>query len=196
MDLIGRLSRSPRRALLTVAVLVVVGLPLHAAIKTAGDRGLLPLGQRAPVLQGPTLAGGDFDSTRDAGRLLVYLFLDPTMTSAVQQAEALTSWRERYGDKDDEHTVFVIVFTGGTPERQERFAETFHLDKRDVILDRGGYRQQPFRVTKTPTVYVVDRLGVLRFAAEGVVRRGDRDFNIAVTGYRPQPGSRLTPRKQ
>ncbi len=194
MDLFALLAPNRRRAWLVVAVFVVLGLPLHYAIKTAGDRGLLMLGEGAPVLQGPTLAGDDceFDSTREHGRLLVVFFADPTRAASDEQAEIFEVWREKFAPQGDRF-VFVTVLTGGTVAQGEAFAQAHDLPLADVVVDRGGYRKKPFHVRKTPTLYVIDPTGRICFAAEGVLKKRDRKFNKVLTEYSPRV--RMKPRK-
>ncbi|MDP8225144.1 MAG: hypothetical protein P9L99_17415 [Candidatus Lernaella stagnicola] len=194
MDFWTTVVRQPKRAWLLAAVIVLLGLPLHCAVKDLGRSTLPPTGSLSPVLQGPTLAGPacEYDSVRDHGRVIVVAFLDPTQVSSVRQGEILRAWREHYTE-EEQRVVFVLVFTDGVYAQQSSFAAACGIPLEDVVIDRGGYRQKPFGFRRTPAIFVIDTTGNLRFAAEGVVDLRHKKFHRAVSEYRPT--GRLTPRK-
>jgi hypothetical protein len=193
VKLIDRLVLNRHRAALILALLAVAGLPLHLAIKDGAAGDLLPVGGKAPVLQGPTVAGGYYDSVRDSGRLRVFAFVDPTAAAGAKQAQVLNMWREHFAD-EDEGVVFVAVLTGGELADGQRFALQHNLPAEDVVLDKGETRAGPWRAGNPPVVYVVDPTGLVQFAARGPVNPSDSALMRAIRDYRPTV--RLSPRKQ
>ncbi|NLH49993.1 MAG: TlpA family protein disulfide reductase [Myxococcales bacterium] len=191
-DRFGKWLGNRRLAVALLAAAVLLGLPLHLAVKRLAERDLLAEGRRAPVLQGPTLAGGAYDSFRDRGRVLVIVFLDPTLASSDEQGKALAAWRDKY---NDDRAVFITVLTDGAPEAASRFAARYGLNEAEVVIDRGATRRQPFKVKRYPTVYVIDRIGVVRYAREGVVGARKGAFLRALEDALPPAGSRLEPRQ-
>lgn len=192
IERLSRFFRNRRRTVLLLALAALIGLPLHLAVKRLVARDLPTVGQRAPVLQGPTIAGGAYDSFRDRGRVLVVVFLDPALASSDEQGRALATWREKY---NDDRAVFVTVLADGDTETQRRFVERYGLNGAEVVIDRGGTRQAPFKIKRFPSVFIIDQIGVVRYAREGVVAARKSDFTRALDGALPPAGSRLEPRR-
>jgi len=183
------MSGTKQRAALIIGILVVAGIPLHLLFKGATDISLLSYNERAPLLQGPTLDGGRYDSARDTGKVRVISFIDPRRASAVRQAQAVFKWNESYAEQP---VVFITVLTGGTPDQQAQFARQTRLDPAYVVADEGGTRAPAFQVKSTPVVYVIDGLDRVRFASDEAVPANHRKFREALEHYLPAAGRRFS----
>jgi peroxiredoxin len=182
------LTRSRRRAIFAVVVVVLIGLPLHVAVKLRAEGNLLAEGKRAPVLQGPTLDGGSYDSTADRGRVVVLSFVDPEYL----QGAALAAWQRQFAG--DEQVRVVTVLIGGSRVRHEEFVKEFGLPPARVVVDHGGTRREPFRVEESPTTYIIDPLGAVAFAQAGVVKANHTRVHEVIEAWRatarkPRPES-------
>ena len=180
MNVFGWLAADRRRAWAALALLAAVGLPLHVAIKRLGNPELLKMSAIAPALQGPTLAGGAYDSLSDRGKMVVVAFLDPSTGVGVAQGRAVMQWRALYADG---RAAFVIVTPDLPPERLAGFADAHNLPRDSLVIDRGGYRARAFKARGDVTVYVIDPIGAVRFAHAGLVKPDNPSFRDAMWGF-------------
>lgn len=191
MNPVQWLAQSKRRIGTAVAVFALLGLPLYLGVKDAiwaFAPELLPYNSRAPILQGPTLAGGKYDSTRHRGRMLIYVFVDPTLESADRQAKAMASWAQRY---QPGQARMVTVLIGGDAGQQNAYAERHDLDPEWVVIDRKNTRAPKFRVFRPPVVYVIDGEGRIRFAMSEGVDAQNRRMQDMLQNYLPANQQRL-----
>ncbi|HPM77415.1 MAG TPA: hypothetical protein PK961_10010 [bacterium] len=190
MDAAQWLDGKRWRAAAALALFVLIGIPLHLGMKRATwaeNPSLLPLNTRAPLLQGPNLAGDYYDSALDRGLVRVFVFLDPTRSAGSKQARAMQAWREDYPDG---RVRLVTVFTAGDEQAQRAFAAKFSLDEKLTVFDRGGTRAPKFRAKNTPTIYVVDGTNVIRYATDKYVPGGNLPLREIIDGYLPPEGGR------
>ncbi|HPQ71383.1 MAG TPA: redoxin domain-containing protein [bacterium] len=190
MEAVQWLGGNRWRAAAALALFVLIGIPLHLGLKRATwaeNPNLLPLNTRAPLLQGPNLAGEYYDSALDRGLVRVFVFLDPTRSAGAKQMRAMQAWREDYPDG---RLRLVTVFTGGDESAHRHFAEKYSLNEKLTVFDRGGTRAPKFRAKNTPTIYVVDGTNVIRYATDKYVSGGNMQLREIIEGYLPPEGGR------
>lgn len=178
------------RTATALALFVLIGIPLHLGLKRAtwaDNPNLLATNTRAPLLQGPNLAGEYYDSALDRGLVRVFVFLDPTLSAGSKQARAMQAWHEDYPDG---RLRLVTVFTGGDESAHRTFAAKFSLDEKLTVFDRGGTRAPKFRAKNTPTIYVVDGTNVIRYATDKYVSGSNVQLREIIDGYLPPAGGR------
>jgi hypothetical protein len=180
VDFFGWLAKDRRRAYAAVACLALVGVPLHIIIKSQGDREPPAEVVQAPVIQGPTLAGGEYDSLNDRGRLVVVVFLDIASPASADQADAFAGWRKSYADR---RATFVAVLADAPAEQLAAFADAHGLPREAAVVDRGGTRHAPFHVGRGPALVVIDPTGRARFARTGFVKPDNPAFHTVMNYY-------------
>jgi len=193
MDPVHWLTRNRTRLAIALALFVLVGVPLHLAMKESSwafNPTLLPLNSRAPHLQGPTLDGGAFDSATEFGRVKIYVFIDPTLRSSDRQGKMIRKWREMF---DLQRVRIVPVLCGGTTEQQEKYAEQYELDRSLTVVDSGNIRAPKFNVQVPPATYVVDGVGRVQLADK---KPGINQVAKAVETFQAPIGSRFLQRNK
>jgi hypothetical protein len=190
-ELAGWLTQTKRRGVIALIVFIGAGIPLYLGIKAAdwvSDPALLPSGALAPNLAGRTLEGGSFDGIY-GGRVRVYVFVDPLLTSAAEQGEAIQAWNERWTDG---RVLVMAILLGQDEARQRKWVTRYRLNPARVVLDREGVLTARFHLDYPPAVYVLDGLNFVRFAAKKAVRPDSRELIKAVEEYQVEPTRRLT----
>jgi hypothetical protein len=192
-ELAGWLTHSRRRAYIALALFVLAGLPLYLGFKSA-LRGpaeeLLPFNSQAPVLEGPTLAGSDFNSNSllYGGRVLVYVFIDPRFETASRLGAVIRRWNERWADG---RALVIPVLIGANDKLQQDWAARFGVKLTRVVIDRAGKLCARFLVLDPPVIYVVDGTGKVRFAAQAAEMSDDRKLAATVEKYLALPTRRF-----
>jgi len=190
-ELAGWLSHTRRRAYVALAIFVLAGLPLYLWFKSAlhaPEEKLLLYNSQAPVLEGPTLSGADFNSLLYGGRVLVYVFVDPRFESASRLGTMIRAWNERWADG---RALVIPVLVGGDDKVRQDWAARFAVKLTRVVIDRTGKLCARFLVLDPPVIYVIDGTGKVRFAAPASEMSEDKKLAATVEKYLASPTRRF-----
>jgi hypothetical protein len=190
-ELAGWLTHTRRRTYIALALFVLAGLPLYLWFKSAlraPAEDLLPYNSQAPVLEGPTLAGAEFNSLLYSGRVFVYVFLDPRFESASRLGAMIRAWNERWADG---RALVIPVLVGADDRLQRDWAARFGVKLTRVVTDRAGSLCARFLVWDPPVIYVIDGTGKVRLATQTIGMGDDRKLAAAVEKYLVSPSRRF-----
>ncbi len=113
----------------------------------------------APALAGTLLDGRAFDlASERSAPTLIYFWGTWCPVCRVEQGAIDSLARE--------HHVVTVALQSGTPAEVQRYLSRYGL-RWQVVNDPGGQRAAAWGVHVTPTIFVVDRRGEIRFREVG-----------------------------
>lgn len=117
----------------------------------------LPEGE-APVLAGPTLAGTTFDLRQASGATLVYFWATWCPACRLEQGAIDAVGRD--------HALVTVALQSGTPAEVQRYLAEYGL-RWQTLNDPAGQIARDWGVRVTPTFFIVDRAGQIRYREVG-----------------------------
>jgi thiol-disulfide isomerase/thioredoxin len=117
----------------------------------------LPEG-RAPPLAGLTLAGENYDLRQASGVTLVYFWATWCPACRLEQGAVDSVARD--------HALVTVALQSGTPPEVQRYLAEHGLGWR-TLNDPAGRIAHDWGVRVTPTFFVVDRAGQIRYRETG-----------------------------
>lgn len=125
------------------------------------------VGQPAPALRLPQLGGGTFDLAALTGRPIWIQFTATWCPSCRDDATAMGSFFQRYGD---DGLVVVAIDVREDVTTVAAFATTNGIDH-PIALDSDGSVARDWGAIALPTHYFIDATGTIRGGAVGTVGR-------------------------
>ncbi len=120
------------------------------AARNGGATAGLPIGQAAPSIQLPALAGGEVDLADFRGQSTAVLFWNPGCGFCSRMVDDLKAWET---SRPAEAPELLIVSTG-TPEANQALGL-----QSTVVLDQGFSTGNAFGASGTPSAVLIDEQG-------------------------------------
>lgn len=174
--------RITRKGIRLVAIVAAVLAVLLASYTLNPFRGVGPNpGQVAPDFTLKTSTGGDFALSSDRGHVVLLEFFDVDCPYCVQEAPVLASVYDAYRLRDVRFVSVDANFIApkDTPARIEAFKQEHGTDW-TYVLDSGRTVSNAYRVSATPTCFILDRNSVVRSVLVGRASGGYADYASAL----------------
>jgi peroxiredoxin len=155
-------TRISRGSLIGFALMAILGAGLAVVISASSE--LLERGTSAPAFSLPT-ASGDSQVSLEShrGKIVLIDFWSTTCPPCVRQLADLEQIHQESGNDD---VVILGVNTEGAPsDLVARFAQDRGVQY-EVLMDTGLVSSQ-YHVERLPTLYLIDREGMIRWSREG-----------------------------
>lgn len=134
------------------------------ALLLAGE--LLPVGTPAPAIEARGADGHAWGQDFEGRITIVDFFATwcPHCRRSIADYERLVA---KLNDKAGDRVRLVIVDVEEEPALVRAFFARRKLPGAEIVIDRSGATRRAWRVTGFPSMYVVDRKGVIRDAESG-----------------------------
>lgn len=160
-----------KRLFVLLAVLLVA-LPIISACGAEPTPGFTPrpgpeVGRSAPELGWKT-ADGESDKLSDhRGQVVIVVFWSPGCSYCLEELPILQGLHDKYHED-----LSVVSFTTDTSGAWNAVKEKFDLTF-PIVIDPKGQSFAMYWVNALPTIFVIDREGVIRVRQEGALGKGE-----------------------
>jgi peroxiredoxin len=155
-----------KRPLRLVALGALAILVTLFSLRRAGEPGLV-VGEAAPALRLPSLAGGEVDLKSFRGHVVLLDFWATWCPACIEEMPSLVALHRMLAG---EGLVVVGVSVDENPHALRRFVEEHGVGFLVLRDPSGLFAEQVYRTVEFPTSYVIDAEGIVRERFVGPVR--------------------------
>lgn len=172
-----------RRLLLLPGLIALVLVGIFLGIRSLRPPGAVHLDQPAPDIELPILRseGETLSLSSLRGNVVLLDFFATWCPPCREELPILVKLQERYRDQGlTVIAIDAIEREQGGIQQVERFVERFKMDF-PVLLDEGEEAAALYRVEAIPTLFLIDREGIVRAVYQGV--QSEQELTTAIEAF-------------